>query len=110
MSIPVRPDGMSDEEWADYVYDHRDDPVDPSDLETLESAPTRSLSVNASVRLTPEEHHTIKNAAEASGLTVSGYIRARVLTGDHVVDYDRVRADLEAIGSALGDLRDSIAS
>lgn len=110
MSIVPRPDGMSDEEWADYAYQHRNDPVDPADIETLESVPSPRLSVNASVRLTPEEHQAIQRAAEESGMTISAYIRARILDAGRTVDYSRVRADLERISSALGDLRNAIAT
>lgn len=110
MSIPPRPKGMSDEEWADYVYEHRNDPVDPADIKTLESVPSAKLSVNASVRLTPEEHDSVQRAAAESGMTISAYIRARILDADRVVDYPRVRADLDRINAALGDLREAIAT
>lgn len=109
MSIP-RPEGMSDEEWADYAYEHRNDPVDPADIETLESVPSPNLSINASVRLSPEEHRAIQQAAEESGMTISAYIRERLLGGGRVVDRKRVRADLERISAALGDLRNAIAT
>lgn len=93
MSIPPRPSGMSDEEWAEYTYEHRNDRVDPADVETLESEPSPRLSVNASVRLTPKEHRAVQEAAEESGLTVSAYIRARLLNAGHAMDYPRVRAE-----------------
>lgn len=110
MSIPARPSGMSDEEWADYVYEHRNDRMDPADIETLEAEPSPRHSVNASVRLTPEEHRAVQQAAEESGMTVSAYIRARLLSGGRAVDYPRARADLERITAALGDLRKAIAT
>lgn len=43
-------------------------------------------------------------------MTISAYIRERLLGGERVVDRRRVRADLERISAALGDLRNAIAS
>lgn len=52
MSIPLRPEGLSDEEWADYVYEHRNDPVDPADIETIEVVPSQELATYAAARRT----------------------------------------------------------
>ena len=96
------PEQMSEAELADFYYAQRDTPDALG--EELFQAPAGRLSSMVSVRFSPEEAARLRKAADASGMTLSAYLRYCALsTCDQPVDIDRVRRDVEEAGRRLGD-------
>ncbi|MGW1677021.1 hypothetical protein [Saccharopolyspora sp. NPDC002376] len=68
------PEEMTDAELADYRYAHRDDPdLDGDEVEMMVARP---LNVTMSFRLPQNEALEIRATVEASGSTLSEWIRA----------------------------------
>jgi hypothetical protein len=96
-----QPDEMSEVELAEYFYAHRDDLAGE---EVSSRAPER-MDVMISARFTPSEAAELRAAAEQARMSVSAFLRQRVMTTLHtnVVDLERARADLKDVYTKAAD-------
>jgi uncharacterized protein (DUF1778 family) len=102
-----QPEQMTEDELADYYYAHRDDPNAIG--EQVDYVPPRAARV--AVRLSFEEEHRIRQAAEAAGMSVSAFLRQVGLTaaGAGVVDTDRLRRDVTEARARIDDAWQALA-
>lgn len=86
------PESMTEEELAEYYYEHRNE----LGGEEVPSRRPHRLDVMISARFTPTEAASVRAAAERAGVSVSAYLRNCVLAADDakVINLDRVRKDL----------------
>nr|MDT0662853.1 hypothetical protein [Micromonospora sp. DSM 115978] len=95
------PDDMTEAELAAYFFAHRDDLAG----EEVESRRPDRMDVMISTRFSRSEAVEVRAAAERARMSVSAFIRQRVLVAlsANVVDLDRVRADLRDMQSKAAD-------
>jgi len=101
MEADKHPDDMTEAELAEYYYAHRDDLAGD---EVPSRVPER-MDVMISARFTPSEAADLRAAAERARMSVSAFLRHRVMATLHsnVVDLDRARADLHDVYSKAAD-------
>ncbi len=95
------PDEMTEAELAEYFYAHRDDLAGE---EVPSRAPER-MDVMISARFAPSEAAELRAAAEQARMSVSAFLRQRVIATMHtnVVDLERARADLRDVYTKAAD-------
>lgn len=86
------PEEMSEEELAEYFYEHRDELAGE---EVPSRAPAR-LDVMFSARFSRDEAAAVREAADQAEMSLSAFLRQAVLavTEKRVVDLERVRRDV----------------
>jgi uncharacterized protein (DUF1778 family) len=98
---PDMPEGMTQEEYAEWLYQHRDD---AKGWEEVEAEISPNLASVVSVRLRRGELTAIENAAKAAGLRLSAFIRQAALAASDVVDLDAARRDIDRLRRQVDDL------
>jgi hypothetical protein len=95
------PDEMTEAELADYFYTHRDDLAG----EVVPSRKPERMDVMISARFTPSEAAELRAAAEQAKMSVSAFLRHRVMAAlrSNVIDIERARADLEDVYAKAAD-------
>jgi hypothetical protein len=95
------PDDMTEAELAQYYYTHRDDLAGD---EVPSRVPER-MDVMISARFTQSEAAEVRAAAERARMSISAFLRQRVMASlnSNVVDLDRARADLKDVYSKAAD-------
>lgn len=101
MSELKRPEEMTEAELAEYYYAHR---ADLAGEEVPSRSPER-MDVMISARFTPSEAAQLRAAAERAGMSVSAFLRQRVMAAlsSNVVDLERARADLKEVYAKAAD-------
>jgi hypothetical protein len=86
---------MTEAELAEYFYAHRDDLAG----EEVPSRTPERMDVMISARFTPSEAVELRAAAEQARMSVSAFLRQRVMATLHtnVVNLERARADLKDV-------------
>jgi uncharacterized protein (DUF1778 family) len=102
---PDMPEGMTQEEYAEWLYKHRDD----EGWQPVEAAVSPNLDSVVSVRLRRGELTAIEDAAKAAGLKLSTFIRQAALAASGVVDLDAARRDLDRLRRQVDDLAEHLA-
>lgn len=94
-------DEMTEAELADYFYAHREDLAG----EEVPSRTPERMDVMISARFAPAEAAELRAAAERAKMSVSAFIRQRVMAtiGTHAVDVERARADLRDVYAKAAD-------
>lgn len=94
-------DEMTEAELAEHYYAHRED-IDSAGDE-VDYVPPRAARV--AIRLSFEEERRIRRAAEAAGMSVSGFLRQVGLSAADggVVDIDRLRRDVNEARARIDD-------
>lgn len=104
-----KPDArMTDEQAADWYYEHRNDPDFAG--ETVEVRRSGRLSRVYSVRFSPDEAERLEFRARQAGMTVSQYIRQAVTSvpipsqasGDLGGELREIRATLDRLERKVG--------
>lgn len=101
---PDMPEGMTQEEYAEWLYRHRDEPG----WEQVEAEVSPNLATVVSVRLRRGELTAIARAAEAAGLKLSTFIRQAALSASSVVDLEAARRDLTRLRRQVDQLADHL--
>ncbi|MGH3679043.1 MAG: plasmid mobilization protein [Natronosporangium sp.] len=101
---PDMPEGMTQEEYAEWLHRHRDEPG----WEQVEAEVSPNLATVVSVRLRRSELTAVANAAEAAGLKLSTFIRQAALSASSVVDLDAARRDLGRLRRQVDQLADHL--
>lgn len=91
---PDMPEGMTQEEYAAWLHEHRHE---REGWEPVEAEISPSLASVVSVRLRRGELGAIERAAEAAGLKVSTFIRQSALAASGVVNIDAARRDIDRL-------------
>lgn len=101
------PDEMSEEELAEYFYEHRDELAG----EEVPSRTPARLDVMFSARFSREEADAVREAADEAKMTLSAFLRQAVLatTGRRVVDLERVRKDVAKLRELSDDAWQALA-
>lgn len=102
---PDMPDGMTQEEYADWLFQHRDD----TGWKQVEAEVSSNLATVVSVRLRRTELTAIENAAAAAGVKLSAFIRQAALSASGVVDLDAARRDLIRLRRQVDELAEHLA-
>lgn len=102
-----RPAEMTETELADYFYAHRNDLAGD---EATSQAPER-MDVMISTRFSQAEAAELRAAAARAELSVSAFLRQRIMAtlSDKVVDVERARADLKDVYSKAADALHALA-
>jgi uncharacterized protein (DUF1778 family) len=98
---PDMPEGMTQEEYAEWLYQRRDE-IKEWDEVDAEISP--NLGSVVSVRLRRSELSAIEVAANAAGMKLSTFIRQAALAASGVVDLDAARRDLARLRRQLDHL------
>ena len=98
---PDMPEGMTQEEYAEWLYQHRDD---TEGWEEVEAEVSPNLASVVSVRLRRSELTAIETAADAAGLKLSTFIRQAALAASGVVDLDAARRDIDRLRRQVDEL------
>jgi hypothetical protein len=98
---PKSPDEMTEAELAEYYYSHRDELAGE---EVTSRTPAR-MDVMVSARFSKTEAAKVRAAAARANMSLSAFLRRRVLASleDNVIDLDRARADLREMRSKATD-------
>lgn len=102
---PDMPEGMTQEEYADWLYQHRND----TGWEQVEAEVSPNLATVVSVRLRRSELTAIEDAAKAADLKLSTFIRQAALAASGVVDLDAARRDLDRLRRQVDELAEHLA-
>jgi uncharacterized protein (DUF1778 family) len=103
---PDMPEGMTQEEYADWLYRHRGD---TEGWEEVEAEVSPNLANVVSVRLRRGELTAIEAAASAAGLKLSTFIRQAALAASGVVDLDAARRDVDRLRRQVEELSKHLA-
>lgn len=102
---PDMPEGMTQDEYADWLQQHRDD----AGWEPMDAEVSPNLASVVSVRLRRDELTAVERAAEAAGMKLSTYIRQAALAASGTVNLDAARRDVDRLRRQVDALADHLA-